>query len=114
MPGAVESADRVGAAADPIQRHHQMAPEPFLGRVGGDRGLDLGNQVAAVAGLQRRIEPCFNRGVTQRDITRRVGVGEIAMSEFAEWVAPPQRQRRAELFESVGRRAPDELRSGRL
>ena len=107
-PRAVEGADRVGAAARPVQPDHQMAPQPFLSRVGCDGGFDFGNEIAAVAGLQGGIEPGFNCGVAQRDITRRIGVREVAMRELAEWVASPQRQRGAEFLEGVRRRAANE------
>ena len=48
---------RVALAARPVQRQHELTPEPFPERVLGDQALDLGHQLGAGAGGEVGVDP---------------------------------------------------------
>ena len=85
---------RVGLPARPVQRHHQLAPEPLPGRVGGHQPLQLPHQPGVAAGGQAQLGQGLAGGQAQLLQPGRLGLGPRPVGELGQRRAPPQPQRR--------------------
>ena len=116
---------RLGLAARPVERQHQLPGEALAQRVGpGDRG-ELSGELGVAAGGELVLETAFEGGQAKLLEPSDLGLGEVLEREVGERLAPPQRERlrmpilREQLAEAVqvqlaGAHAQDVTRGPRL
>ncbi len=75
--------ERLGLAAGPVQRHHQLRPQPFAQRVGLRRHQQFPDDLTVPAERQADVEPPLQRPHPLLDELRDV----VAMHHFRRYVA---------------------------
>ena len=83
----------VGAAVTTVQGEHELAREPFPGRAGGERALQLGDQLGMPTERQVRIDALLQSHqpqLFQSDCPRR---GCRAHRDSTEYLTAPERKR---------------------
>jgi hypothetical protein len=57
LSGLLEGRERLGLSARPVQRQHQLAPQPLPQRLVSGQPLQLGRDLAMATKHQQRIDP---------------------------------------------------------
>src|SRR5581483_4680770 len=92
-PGRPVRLERVCLPAAPVEREHQLAPEPLAERAFVDRVLELGDDLPMLAERERGLEPLLERVDPQ--IFEAVGLGAQPpdLGQPLERRAAPERER---------------------
>jgi hypothetical protein len=87
---------RVGLAAGPVQRQHQLSVEGFAEGVRTGQGFEFGDQLAVPAHLELGLDPLLQRG--QPEVLQTLGgsCGKRWLPNIHQWSPPPQCERRSE------------------
>jgi hypothetical protein len=93
----VEGLEGIGLSARPVERQHELAPQPFPVEVVGQQRLQLGDEPAVPAEGQVGLDAVLQRGQAQRlqaSPFRRQG-GDLV--QVGQQRSPPQAQPRRQL-----------------
>ena len=96
VPRPLVGSQRVGLPAAPVQREHELRPQPFPVGVLGEHGLCLGHDRRRLAEIQLGFQPVLGGGQPQLFQPGTLGPGERGGQEFGERGPAPQRQRIAQ------------------
>ena len=102
-PGRLVHLQGVGLPPRPVQRQHQLAPQPLPGRMLGHQPLQLPDQPGVVAGGQPQLHQRLDRPQVQLLQPGRLGQGPGLVGELGQGRGPPQPER---LRQRPGRRVP--------
>ena len=94
-PGAV-GFQRLGLAAGPVQREHQLPAEPLAQGMLGNQLLKLGTEGAVSAERQLRLDPVLHRGQAARLEPLHLEPGKRFELKIGQRPAAPQRLRVAQ------------------
>ena len=96
LPRRGERPQGVGLPARPVQREHQLRPEPLVEGVFGDQRLQLADEVLVEPERKVGIDPGLECGHPQLTEPGDLGNDQLAPIHAGIRVAPPQAQRLSE------------------
>ena len=95
-------AERLGLAAAPVQREHQLTARALGERVGRGDSFELPDELGVASEAQVGLDAFLDRDATELFEPQRFGAGEVGVGELGERGAPPEAERLVE--ERRGRR----------
>jgi hypothetical protein len=92
-PRPAISGQRVGLAAGPVKRQHQLSVQGLPVGVRTGQGFQFGDQLAVPAHLEFGLDPLLQRG--QPEVLQPPGgsCGKRWLPNIRQWNSPPQRER---------------------
>ncbi len=94
--GVLVGAQRLGLATAAVERHHELAAEPFPQRVLGDEGREGGRRAGMVSGGQARLDAVLLGRRPQLVQPADGDGGERLEGEVGQRRSPPEGQRLVE------------------
>ena len=88
--------ERLGLPARPVQREHQLAPEPLAQRVLFDESLELPDESEMARGVEVGLDPLLQRREPELFEPGDLRLRERLVRELRERRAAPERQRLAQ------------------
>jgi hypothetical protein len=101
---------RVGLPAAPVERHDELAPEPFPQRMFLGQRLELGDDIEVPAGREFHVDAVLDGREAHLLKTGDLGLQGSLGGHVGQHAGPPQPQR----LDEGGRRAIETARAGRL
>jgi len=104
----MESLQGIGLPVRPVQRQHQLAPQPLPERVLGQQPLQLPDQRGMPCQRQIGLDPVLQRGQAQRLPPGALRFQGGHLTEVGQQRSPPPPKRRSQQVGCRVRVAPDQ------
>ena len=95
-PGLLVRLQRLGLTPGPVERQHQLAPQPLPQRVLGHKRLHLADEIRVTAEREIGLDALLERHEPQLLEARDRRLGERLVREVGKRLPTPQRERRAQ------------------
>jgi hypothetical protein len=105
---------RFGLTAAAVQREHQLTAQPLAQRMAENEQLELAHGLGVAAERELRVKPILKCSRAQLPEGSRLARGPLLVSEIAERLATPQRQRLPERHDRPLRLAARQQRTPRF